>query len=140
MFFPFQVSLSGNPLYHPSPLASEGAPHPPLSLPSSHNGIFLHWGIVHPQAQEPNWYPTKPSSPTYVAGTMSCSWLYSLVGGAVPGTLEESGLLTLLLPPWGYKPPQLLQSLLQLLHWGPQSSVQILNSEICLPLPPECWD
>ena len=41
-------------------------------------------------------------------------------------------LLTLLLPPWDCKPPQLLQSLLQLLHWGPQSSVHWLAASFCL--------
>jgi hypothetical protein len=40
--------------------------------------------------------------------------------------------LTLLLPPWGCKPPQLLQFLLQLLHLGPPSSVQWLAASICL--------
>ena len=43
---------------------------------------------------------------------------YSLVGGPVPENSGGSGWLTLLLPPWGCKPPQLLQSLLQLLYQG----------------------
>jgi hypothetical protein len=49
--------------------------------------------------------------------------VYSLVGGPVPGSLrgKGSGQLTLLLLLWGCKPPQLLQSLLQLLYQGPRA-------------------
>jgi hypothetical protein len=39
-----------------------------------------------------------------------------------------SGLLTLLLPPWGCKHLQLLQSLLHLLYQGPSSSVPLYLS------------
>ena len=52
--------------------------------------------------------------------------VYSLVGVLVPGSSVGSGLLTLLLPPWGFKSPQFLQSLLQLLHQRPLSPVQWL--------------
>jgi hypothetical protein len=48
--------------------------------------------------------------------------VYSLVNGTVPGSSRESGQLILLLPPWSCKPPQLFQSLLQLLHQGPHSA------------------
>jgi hypothetical protein len=42
--------------------------------------------------------------------------------------------LTVLLPPLGCKPPQLLQFLLQLLHRGPLSSVQLLAASFLLYL------
>jgi hypothetical protein len=43
--------------------------------------------------------------------------VYYLVGSLVPGSSGVSGQLTLLLLPWGYKSPQLLQY--QLLHLDP---------------------
>jgi hypothetical protein len=58
--------------------------------------------------------------------------VYSLVGGPGPRSSRGSGLLTPLLPPWGYKPPELLQSLLQLLHQGLQRSVQWWAASFCL--------
>ena len=58
--------------------------------------------------------------------------VYSLVDGPIPGSSRGSGLLTLLLPPWGCKPPQLLQSLLQLLHRGTLRSVQWLAASFHL--------
>jgi hypothetical protein len=57
--------------------------------------------------------------------------VYSLVGGPDPGSSRGSGLLILLLS-WGCKPPQLLQSLLQLLHLGPSSSIQWLTATFLL--------
>jgi hypothetical protein len=45
---------------------------------------------------------------------------YSLVDGPVPTSSRRSSLLTLLLPSWGCKLPQLFQSLLRLLHWRHQ--------------------
>ena len=47
--------------------------------------------------------------------------MHSFVGGPVRRSSGRSGQLTLLLPPWVCKPPQLLQSLLQLLHRGPHT-------------------
>jgi hypothetical protein len=71
--------------------------------------------------------PTRPSSATYVASQHhGLLHVYSLVGAPVPRNSEGSGLWTLLLPPWGCIPPQLLQSHPQLLHGGPLSSVQWL--------------
>jgi hypothetical protein len=58
--------------------------------------------------------------------------VYSFVGSPVPGTSRGSGQLTLLLPPWGCNPSQLLLSLLQLLHWRDLSSVQWLAANIHL--------
>jgi hypothetical protein len=56
----------------------------------------------------------------------------SLVGGPVPGNSGGSGLLTLLIPPWGCKSTQLLQSLLHLLNLGHSSSVQWLAASFLL--------
>ena len=67
-----------------------------------------------------------------------CSWspgslhVYSLVGGPVPRSYRGFGWLTMLLPPRGCKPPQFLQSLLQLFYLGPPNSVQWLAVSICL--------
>jgi hypothetical protein len=69
----FMVPLPGNPLSHPSsPCFYEGVPHPPtlsclptLTFPYTGSssfyrskGLFSHW------------FPTRPSSVTYVAGAM----------------------------------------------------------------------
>jgi hypothetical protein len=64
-------------------------------------------------------------------GWWSIPW--ELVGG---GVVVVSGLLILLLSPWDCNPPppQLLQSLLQLLHWEPLSSVQWLAESFLLCL------
>jgi hypothetical protein len=49
-------------------------------------------------------------------GPSTCTfWLVVQSPGVLGG---GSGLLILLLPPWDCKPPHLLQSLLQFLHWG----------------------
>ena len=55
--------------------------------------------------------------------------VYSLVDAPVLGSSQGFGLLTLLLPPWGCNPPQLLQSFLQLLHPGPHAQ---LAESFCL--------
>ena len=63
----------------------------------------------------------------------------SLVGGPDPVSWGggEVGLLTMLLPPWGCKPVQFLQSFHKLVHQGPLCSVQWLavsiNLYICHP-------
>jgi hypothetical protein len=70
--------------------------HPFLSsLP----GIFLHWGIEHPQAQGPL-FPLMSSSATYVAGAMGPStcilWLVSN-----PWELQEVFLVDTVAPSMG---------------------------------------
>ena len=98
----------------------EGAPPFIHLLLPFHFDIPLHWGIKHPQAQG----SLLPLMSNKAILCHICGWshgslhVYSSVGGPVSGSLRESGQLTLLLPPWGCKTPQLLQSLLQLLPQG----------------------
>jgi hypothetical protein len=115
--------LSRSPLQKPLipsalPLPLWGS-SPIYPLPSSLPGIPLHWGIKHPQAQGPL-FPLMPNkvilchiSSRSHRSLHVCSDLFS------SWELLGSALLTLLLPPWGCKSPQLLQFLLQLLHRGP---------------------
>ena len=127
MFPPFQVSPLETPYPIPCPPASMRVLfiHP---LASSCPAIPIHWGIKHPQA----WGPLLPLMSNKAILCHICGQrhgllhVYSLVVGPVPGSSVGSGLLTLLLPLWGYKPPQLLHSLLYLLHREPLSSVQWL--------------
>ena len=131
MFSPFQVSPSETPYPIPPPLASMRVLSHPIihPLPSSCLSIPLHWGIKHPQAQGPL-LPLMSNKAILCHICGQCHGLlhvYSLVGGPVPGSSRGSGLLTLLLPPWGCKPPQLLQSLLQLLHQGPMVGCKHLS-------------
>jgi hypothetical protein len=118
----FPGLLFKNPLLHPSsPCLYEGIhpPHPQPPTPFFPPWHFLTLGIENPQEQEPL-LPLRPSSATYSAGTMGPSmcilWLVVQSLGALGGGSE---LLTLLLPPRGCKPPQLLQFLLKFLHLGP---------------------
>jgi hypothetical protein len=116
--FPFPDLSFENP---PSPCLYYSAPPPTNSLPSSCPGIPLHLGIEHPQAQGPLLLlMSNKAILCHICGQSHRSLhVYYLVGGSVPGSSRRSGLLTLLFLPWGCKHPQLLQSLLQLLHWGP---------------------
>jgi hypothetical protein len=107
--FPFR-----NPLTHPpSPCLYEGAP---LSTHSYLPALaFPYNGASHTLPMMSN-----KAILCHICGRSHGSLhVYSLVGGPVPETSRESGQLTVLLPPWGCKPPQLLQSLLQLFHQGP---------------------
>jgi hypothetical protein len=56
------------------------------------------------------WCQKRQSSATYSSGAVG-NPVYSMVGGLVPGSSEESSWLTLLFFLWGCKPLQLLQSL-----------------------------
>ena len=60
--------------------------------------------------------------------------VYSFIGGPVPWKSRGSGQLTLLLPSWGCKAPQLLHSLLQLLHRRTLCSVQwlVVSTHLCI--------
>jgi hypothetical protein len=84
---------------------------------------------LRPKGCSSHWYPERPSSATICSLSQGSLHVYSLVPGPVPRSSKESGQLTLLLPPWECKPPQLLQSLLQLLHWGPWAQ---FDASICL--------
>ena len=69
--------------------------------------------------------------------TFGWNHVYPLVDSLVPGSPGTSGWPTSLFFPWGYKPLQLLQSALQLLHWGThaQSNGWLLASaSICVRL------
>jgi hypothetical protein len=50
---------------------------PTHSLLPPHPGILLHWGtdLSQDQGLSSYWWPTKPSSTTYAAGTMGPSWM-----------------------------------------------------------------
>jgi hypothetical protein len=99
-------SLLQNPPI-PSPCLYEGASppthsHPPV-LAFPYTGAL---NTLRPEGLSSHWCPTRPSSATYVASTWVSPCLFfgwwsspwGLRGGG-------SGLLTLLLPPWGYNPP-----------------------------------
>jgi hypothetical protein len=120
MFSPFQVSPPEapypSPLSHPSsPCFCEGAP--PLTYPPA--PAFLPWHsptLGHRTSIGPRAPPTRPSFTTYMPKAMGPSmctlWLvFQSLGG----------LSTLLLTPWGCKPPQLLKSFLYLLHLEPHA-------------------
>jgi hypothetical protein len=118
MLSPFQVSPPETVYPIPRPPDSVRVlPHPPT--PVFRPGISLLWGIEPPQA--------LPLMFNKTILCHFCGWshgsyhVYSLVGGPVPRSSKGSGLLTLLLTSWGCKPPQLLQSLFQLLHPGPRT-------------------
>jgi hypothetical protein len=118
----------------PFPVSTLEAPYkfPPSTtymrvLLDSPTSAFPPWhfptlGHQTPSGQRaiPHWCPTRISSATYAAGTMGSS-VCTLVGGPVPKELQEVWPIDTVAHPWGCKPPQLLQSLLQLIHQGPQA-------------------
>jgi hypothetical protein len=81
------------PLRFPSPCFCEDAPPPTHPHPPSHPGIPLHWALnLHrTKGLSCHWWPTRPSSATYLARAMGCSmctlWLvvspWELWGGLV---------------------------------------------------------
>ena len=88
--------------------------------------IPLHWGIERPQAPA-SILPLLANKAVFSYICDQCHGslqVYSLIGGPVPRSSVGSGMLTLLLSPWGCKPPYLLQSLIHLLHQGPLSPIQ----------------
>jgi hypothetical protein len=121
MFSPFQVSPLQTSYRIPSSPTClyDGAPLPTHSHPTAL--ASLHWGIEHPQALG-ILLPLMSNKAIFwhICGQFhSLLHVYSLAGGPVPRNSEWSGLL---LPPWGYKLPQLLQSLPHLLNqWYPRS-------------------
>ena len=125
------------------PLHKRTSPSPPPAsirvfpnpLPPHCPSFLLHWVIEPPQDQGPP-LPLKlyKANCCYI-----CSWSHGslhvyfscwfnpleLFGGGsdwlIMFFLWESGLLTLLLPPWICNYPQFLHFLLQLLHWVPHA-------------------
>jgi hypothetical protein len=87
--FPSSKSLSC-PL---SPCFYEGVPPPTHPLPPLCPGILTHWGIEPSQEQG----PLLPLMPNKAILCYICDWshgsfhVYSLVGGLVPESSEESG-------------------------------------------------
>jgi hypothetical protein len=129
--FPFPGLPFRIPHPIPLPLASmtmlPSHPHPHPEFQTSCPGIPLHWGI-------------KPLMSNKAILCHICSlshgflYVYSLVGSSVPRSWGGggAGLLTLLLPLWGCKPPQLLQFVLQLLNRGAHTEAKWLAASICL--------
>jgi hypothetical protein len=107
--------LSRPPLQKPPSYLPASMRMLPLHLlPPSHPGIPLHWAIEHLQAQG---LCLPLMSNKAILCHICCRshgslHVYILVGGPVPGSSGGSGQLTLLLSPWGCKPPKLLQFLL----------------------------
>jgi hypothetical protein len=107
IFFPISRSTFWKlpiPFLLPQPLLGCSSTHP---LPSSCPGIPLHWSIEHLQS----WGPLLPLMSNKAifchirVQHHGLIHVYSLVGGPVPGSSGEYGLLTLFLSPWGCKPP-----------------------------------
>ena len=98
----FTLSSSSPPetSYPIPPCIFEGAPLLTHPLLASCPNIPLHWGIDHPQAKG----PLLPLISNKAIFCHICGWshrslhVYSLVGGPIPGSSEEFGRLTLLLP------------------------------------------
>jgi hypothetical protein len=98
-----------NPLSYPFPHACiKVLPHTPtvLSLPTL---AFPYTGVS--SALRPKDLSLPLMSNKIILCDICC-WshgslhVYSSVSSPVPASSEGSGLLTMLLPPWGYKPPQ----------------------------------
>jgi hypothetical protein len=111
--FSFPTLPFRNPLSHsPSPCFYEGAPSPSHPLLSSCHSIPLHWDIEHPQAK----WRLLPlmSNKTILCHICSLSngslYVYSLVGGPVPGSSRGVWLLDTVAPPLCCKLLRLLQS------------------------------
>ena len=99
--------------------ASPPLPPPHIFLPW-HSPTLGHQAPSDPRASSPTdaqqAHPLPHMRPVpLVPPCVFFGWWFS------PWELWGSGLLTLLLPPWSCKYPQLLQSLLQLLHLDPST-------------------
>ena len=116
----FQGLPSGTPYPIPTPL--------PLHNPPtySHLPAFPHWHSPTLGNQTPSDPRATHTTDVQQGHPLPHMWPEPWVPQCVlfgwwssPWMLQGSGRLTLLFPTWGCKPPQLLQSLLQLLHQGP---------------------
>jgi hypothetical protein len=131
LYLHFKFPNHPQPLFHsfPPPTSMRVLPHPLQPTPSISFPILGHWTFPGPRASSPT--DAWQSHPLLL-----CSWshgslhVYCLVGGPVPGSSRGSGLLTVLLPPWVYKPPQSLLSLLQHLQQRPPRSRQWLAAKV----------
>ena len=138
MVSPFQSPLQKPPIPSSLPCLYEVAPSPTHSHPPTL--AFFYTGALNtlrPEGLSSHWCPTRPSSALYVAGALSHSmrilWLVVQSPEALVRGWGWSGLLTLLLPSWGCKPSQHLQSFLHLLHQESPNLVQWLAvSFLCI--------
>jgi hypothetical protein len=110
-------------------------PPPPATLLSFCPGIPLHWGIKHPQARG-SLLPlisNKAILCHICDGAMSVSMciLWLVVQAR---ELQEIWPVDSVAPSMGLQTPSALQTLLQLLHWGPLSSVQWLAESFLLSI------
>jgi hypothetical protein len=76
----------------------DGASHSPTyfhftALEFSYTGVS---SLQRTKGLSSHWWPTRPSSATYAAGSHGSIHVYSLVGGLVPGSSGRSGWLILL--------------------------------------------
>jgi hypothetical protein len=112
--YPLSRSPLQNPQSHPpSPCRSESTLHPPThshppALGFSYTGASIS---LRPKGHSSHLCPIRPFFAT------NEPWVLRSSGGR---GVCVSGPLTLALP-WSYKPPQLFQSLLQVLHWRPRT-------------------
>jgi hypothetical protein len=106
--FPLSRSpLWNSPICSPSFCLYKGAPHPPTPvLKPWHSHTLRHQTLSGPRASPPtDVQQGHPLPHMWPAPWVFFGWCSS------PQEFLGSSLLTLLLPPWGCKPPQLLQSL-----------------------------
>jgi hypothetical protein len=110
-----------------------------LPQPPTPNPAFLPWHFPKLGHGIPTLSGASPSIDVQQGHPLPHMWqsygshhVYFLVGGPVP---ENSGNLTLLLPPWRFKRLLLLQSHFQLLHQGPctQSNSWLQYQETSIP-------
>ena len=134
MVKPFPISPSQKPPF-PTITYPSSLPLPPCICPSTqHSPTF-------PQLPHPHLFPfvvasieplpdQRPLLPLMPKKAFLChifGWnhVYSLVDDSVPGSLGVSGSPKSLFFPWGYIPLQLLQTMLQILRWGPQAQSKL---------------
>jgi hypothetical protein len=105
--------------HSPSPASMRVLPHPPIHFRFPSLAFSYTWAsnTLRNKGLSSYWWLTRPSSATYATRAMGPSMCVLWLVVQSPG-VWVSGLLTGLFPPWDCKPPQLLQSLLQLFHQG----------------------
>ena len=117
MLSTFHVAPSEAPITLALTLWGSSPTHQPTPVfPAWHSSTLVHG--IHVQRPFLTLMSNKPILCHICPMGPSIS---TLVGSPGPRSYIGSGLLTLLLPPWGCKPPQLLQSLFQLFQPGPHT-------------------